>query len=925
MALPNAPLSRWRVRLLASFASVACAALTLPSPGWAQSAPPVVDKRVDLDGDGAPDSVRIDNPPSVSITFARSTDTPAPSIWKPFAAAAGTPVGGQITVGSGAKFAGKTIVVATVEFAGRQRRGPLRGRSARTGQAMILALSGTQVDKLWEGPIGAQGRDGEYRISIEASPFGLIRYQERADVRRCDSRPAYLFPQGFDYRRRQFRNIASPLAIPTGAPTIRATSTAPGQTRAAIAGSGASPIATVPAVAFRSQSASAQAYADHAGLLAPPRELDDGDPSTVWREHTGGNGRGLFITLTSPSDNPEIAALRFTPGDGSSRRAFADHNRLRRLGLVIGTEHAFWIDIPTDPLGAGEPRAPLYATLPQGIRGRCVTVVVADVYPGRAARTRRSGETAISDLAVITDLDLAQGGPESVLVQRVIAGGAAGDSAARMLQSRGQGAATAIVSALDSTGQGGDIPPAAALRLRRVLARLGHAVAASQLASGLAATELSKSDRRDFSAALLRMGEPAIAALSAALRDPNGDAKGRVANAQVLASMPDDRARDALIAACGEGDRALRKAVAVGLGTRSVSDLQALLEAIDDAATRGARGREADLWRAVGLMARRAPAQQLSTAGSRLAARLSAGPQGGGADDYELSYRLLDAAGSLATDDTVGAVAKTLSQLASQDDAHSRGLRRVAAAALARNRHERVHPVLIGLANDSDPGVRMEAVSALGPRADADVNSDRALVHNLASDRWPRVRRLAANALSHRCGQVAEARTALDAAIDRDASIDVQREALTSLVGCRAPAVGARLIAVASDRKRAEKLRSHAISLVPNLGDPALVKPLIDLFRTLRERAWSEAIAVRLASAAAVAMGRTGSDQVVAPLMRAAREASFPEIQAAAITGLGEMCPPKARKLFVTLLGSDQRAVLVAARAAHNQCKRGAR
>lgn len=905
-------------------------ALAVPGsgPAYAQNgSPAVAEKRVDVDGDGALDLVRIDNPAAVSVLFTRPAGQQIAPIWKPFAAAVGTPVAGRIAVGTGKAFSGRTVIVAEVEFAGTGRRGPLRGRAARTGQAMVLAFTAgsSKADKLWEGSIGAQGRDGEYRIRVEAAPFGLVRYQERSDVRRCDRQPAYLFPQGFDYKRRKFRNIASPVRIPASAPTIVATPAAPGQ-GAQPGGRASGPIAATPAVAFRSKSVSAQAYAEHAGMLTPPRELDDGDPQTIWSEHTGGNGRGLFITLTSPMDAPEIVALRFIPGDASSRTAFAQKNRLRRLGLIVGGKHAFWISIPSDPARSRTPLAPLFATLPEGISGRCVTVVLDDVYSGRGARSKRSGETSISDLAVITDLDLSQGGPESLLIQRVVAGGAGADASARMLQRRGGNAVAAIVDALDGTGEvggvDGELAPDAALRLRRVLARLGDPAAAGQLAIGLGAANISVADARVFRSALTRMGRAAVAALATVLQDAQAEPAGRQASARVLAEIADTGARDALIAACGQGGRNLRKEIAVGLGRRVTTDLDALMTAAEAAAARTARACEADLWRAVGLMAARAPSATQGPAARRLATRLQSGRLLGAPEDYELSYRLFDAVGRLPTDTAVTAVTDAIATLVGQDGAQSRGLRRVAAGALAGNSHVGARSALITLAGDRDPGTRAVAVAALGPRPDADARSDRVVIERLGRDRWPGIRKAAASALGHRCEKATSAQTALNQAVDGDRNIDVQRESLSALVECRAPGIGTRLIAVAGDGKRREKLRSKALSLVPQLADPALVKPLIRLFGKLRQAAWSKESAVRLASAAAVAMGRTGSADVVAPLLRAARESSFPEIQAAAVTGLGEICPPKARRLFADLLGSDQRAVLIAARAAYNRCRR---
>jgi HEAT repeat protein len=230
--------------------------------------------------------------------------------------------------------------------------------------------------------------------------------------------------------------------------------------------------------------------------------------------------------------------------------------------------------------------------------------------------------------------------------------------------------------------------------------------------------------------------------------------------------------------------------------------------------------------------------------------------------------------------------------------------------------------MLLSLSADSDPGVRNRAVAGLGQRSDAAADTDEALVARLGSDPWPRIRRAAAGALARRCNAEAGPRSALDRAVDKDRDIEVRRAALTALVQCRAPGIGERLLAVARRDQNPLKLRQRALSLVPVLGDPRLAMPLIDLFAALRKRAWSDKDAVTLAAAAAVALGRLGATEAVAPLLAAARDESFAEVQAAAITGLGEMCAPAALPLFAAAAGSAQRAVAIAARGAHNRCRR---
>lgn len=887
--------------LVALFAPVSASAQRQGKPS-----PPatrvVAEQRFDIDGDGKPDLVRIEDPPAVAVTLARAASALE---WKPFATGRGALVAGELSLGTGAAFGKRRVLVATALFRGHAEVGPTR--AARTGQAMILAWNGKALDKLWEGTVGAQGRDNDYQVRVEASPLGLLRYQERPDIRRCDGKPAYLFPERFDFQKQRFRAVSSPTLMPENAAVLIAT-------RAAPAG-----VTAEPAVSFRTRSVSAQSYADHAGDLVPPRELDDDDPKTAWQEGTGGAGRGVFITLTSPMRDPELSAVRIIPGHAADKDAFARANRLRRIGLLVGTERAFWIEFPDDPARERAFDAPYWVTLPAGVRGDCVTLVIDSVYPGRAATSPNAGDTAIAELSVLTSVEVDQNGqdgrdgPDSELIARVSAAGEASEPTARLLVRRGARALPSILAELEK----GELSPPAALRLRRVLARIGDPAAAGQLVEGLAAEELSDGDRDAFQHALEHMGDAAVPALDALVRDDRASSSARAAAARVLAAMPGTSARDSLVGACGRGDRGLRQVIAVALGQRQAADFDALLDAATRSEPRPTVAAESDLWRAIGLMARRAEPSVQRRAAEALAERVRA-PR---ADGYELNYRLLSASAGLAEDAALMAVREALAGPAGRDDAHGRALRRVTAAALAENPHPRARQLLLELTGDADPGVRDLAVAGLGPRADADADSDRAIIARLESEPWPRIRQRAAAALGHRCGVIEDARAALDRAVDGDAKVDVAREALNALVQCRAPDVGARLIAIAGDGKRHEKLRQRALTLVPMLEDPSLSGPLIALFARLRGASWSENAAVRLAAAAAVALGRVGTDDVVAPLMSAAREASFPEIQAAAVTALGEICPRQALPLMAALVGSDQRGVVVAAKSAYNRCR----
>lgn len=974
------------------------------APAAARAA--VAETRIDLDGDGALDLVRIEHPPAVTVRFAGGQQA-----WRPFATSTGALVQGTLTAGAGPRFGGHGVVVATGVFR--------KGRSERR-EAMVLAWRGGALDKLWEGQVGLQGPDGEHAIHVEATPRGLLRYQSRPDIYRCDRQPAPLFPEAYDFRAGRFRPVFNAPRMPANAPVLRATRTPPpgalpppgaavstttpatGTATGAATEPATGTPAAPPAVVFRTRAASIQAGAAHAGHLAPPRALDDGDPTTVWREDLGGNGQGELITLTTNMPGVRVMAVRIVPGDAADPARFRRGNRLARVGLLVGPDRAFWLEIPTDPAAAG-PLARTYrqaywAVLPEPVPADCVTLVLDTVHPGTAAASARAGDTVIADLAVLTDLELSPGGAEDALVARVLAGGAAGRTAIGLLAGRGRPAAEALVQAAAAART-----PDERRRLRRALARVGHPVGAPALAEGLAAPGTSAADRDDFASALARMGEDAIAPLAALLGSGNGSDGARRAAAEALGSMSAPAARDALLAAAGRGSRLVRRTVAVQLGRRPDTDMPALLDAAaararpssgagpdarDGAGPSGEpgaepdaehgggpggdqgaepdgehgpagheSGREADMWRAIGLMARHAATEARTQAAVAMARRLET------ASDYELLYRLLPAAAHLDHDPLLAALESALGRLPGPS-ARTDALRRVTASALGSNPAPRARALLAAMLSAPDPGLRRRAVQALGERRDGDQDADRALAARLGSDPWPGIRTAAATALGHRCpasispmsismnpagppassaaggaaGGAARgghiAREHLERALNSDPEVSVRLAALGALVSCQPPGqlpgLGERLLHIAADREQPADVRQRAITLTGSLGERApgisttaldeLTQGLLALFGQLRRQAWSDAGAVRLAAATAAALGRLGHARAVEPLLAAARDEAFPALQAAAITGLSATCPPALGSLLDRYAQSDQRPVALAVRRARERC-----
>jgi hypothetical protein len=567
---------------------------------------PVASQRFDVDGDGAPEELRIEREGTLAV---RSGRTGSVLAWKPLMTGGAGAARGEIQVARGAEVGGRTVIVAVASAAGAGGRGEALAAEWRSG-----------LVELWRGEIGPQGADGESTLYIEAGRHGLIRYSGRAGVSRCDGATAHLYAEKFDFAGRgRFRPVDDLPRIPAGAPELVATRTPP---------SGAA--ASARPIDFRALAVSSQAGASGADDLVAPAEIEDGDPATAWVEGRSGFGRGEFVTARASLDGGMVRAVRLVPGHAASARSFQQHNRLKRIGLLVGRDRAYRVVFAQDPARAGGPGDAYWIALPEPVRADCVSLVVAEVYFGQGGR---AGQTAIAELAVLTEMDLAPGGAASALAAAVAAGGREGEQAVRVLARLGGAAEAALLA----EAQRPNASAAALLRLRRALAELPGG--AAELARGLAVPDLHPADGERFTRALAAIGRPAVEPLAEVLADRSAGEPGRARAAQALGRIADPAALHALAGAAGTGSRELRRAVALAIGHRSASDLDAVLAAAG-AAAQESEAREADLWRAVGWIARAQPAGDARRrAAAAIAGRLAT------ADGYELRIRLLEAAG----------------------------------------------------------------------------------------------------------------------------------------------------------------------------------------------------------------------------------------------------------------------------------------
>lgn len=847
-----------------------CTLATVATAQTGSPAKPIAQHSFDVDGDGKADTITIAAPASVTITLAAKPKQP---IWKPFAAA-GQLLGGSITA---AKIRRSTVIVATAE---------LRVGGKRVHEAVAFRYARGRLTTVLRERVGPQGEDGEWSKHLAATPAGLLRYQGAPRIRRCDGKAPHLFPEKYDWRRRKFQPTQPPVNVNANAPRLTATVTPP-----------ANASASTRPIAFRTTAATVDGSSTTADDLSAPRELEDGRLNTAWLVDNRFGGRGEFVSYRSSMTAAAVRAFRVLPAQMKSSNTVTD------LAILVGST-AYRVHVPAAAAGG------YWIVLPKPVAARCVTVIVDRVKRSRA------GRTAIAELYVLTDLELAPGGPDAALAGFVAGGGARAGAAMRALRRRGKVAAAALVKEIAARGKAIE-----KLRLRRALATLRAPAGAAELVEGLATPGLNKHDYAGFSRALARMGNAAIKPLRNLIRRAQATLASRKAALAALSRIPDHAAAEALHGLMGEGSRRWRAHLATTTGNaRPVKERLFWIGGVIKAGKPGAAKREADLWQMLRSFRARASgrtadwiAQQVS---SRLRATHSMTPEAG----YELRYRLFQIAGGSSSVVVASQLDRTIKALAPKH-VNSHALLRVATNALGRNPIPEAKRILLGLASNPDPGVRRAVALAFGDRKDVDSTTDNALGARLKTDAWPRVRTAAASSLSLRC-KLTTVASMLYHSMDLDKDLRVQRVAISSLVRCRANGILARLFKLANTRKRDIGIRIHAVNEIATLGDRSKVGELIKMFKGHRREAWSKTAALRLASASAVTLGRLGGNLAIGPLMKAARENAFPEIQAAAVTGLSHICPRNARRVFAKLIGSNQRQVSVAARKAMQKCFR---
>ena len=716
------------------------------------------------------------------------------------------------------------------------------------------------------------GLDADYSIIVEPRADGVYAYEARIGSQRCDKQPGMAFARFLDGNT--FRRISRlPTWIPDNAPTINAK---PDPAPAREGG------------IYRARFASHEPGAHNVGELPMPVELDDGKPQTTWREEMSSDGEGQYFNYVPRVAAAKAAQIRIVTGPKGS-------NRPQRIGVATASG-AWHIDIPD-----GSPGAAFVADLPTPPTG-CVTLVLESTYGGD------KGTTQIGELVVYAEGERTEGS-ESALAHAV-AEGTDARIASQELARRGAAGVKAIEDELAKTKDHN-----ARSRLFTALVGIKDPSAGPLLAQAATQNELQGPELVAAITALAGLGQGQV--LHDIAAKGGIPLEARVAAVRAL-RVPAER--DVLISLAGVGPREVRQATIESLTALDVSTLAAAAQAATKPSASG------DLWRAVTRRAR-AHTDERPAALTAMTAAITQN------NDYERRYRLVDGIAALGDVTALKSLVALLKGLPA-DDAEAIAYKQIAARAVAVNPRPDAFDLITALVGDRDAGVRLAGLSALAGASGGSEGAwhgavgadgiDRILTTSLYTDTWPEVRRFAAQMLGDRCVRPGPA-FALKDSLARDHDLNVRGDALTALVQCKAGGSAELLAKLWDDTKAPLDLRRRAVDLTVPLGDMGLGSKLVAKFTQWRGAALESEQALALAQNAAYAIGQLNAPGAAAALSSALDDQAFPEIVAAAATGLGLLgasCPAAAVPKLKALTESDEQQIAAAARRAVAQCGR---
>jgi HEAT repeat protein len=785
------------------------------------------------------------------------------------------------------------------------RRGPPRAKEVTVDGHRIVevrvAVRGTPREEVWIGQIdqgggrpprvvwrgfaGPRDADGETALDLEVTADGIVEFQTASHVTRCDGAPVRLFPREFDFAAGRFRPVVSPLPPPAS------------ETLVGRQGDPAMPSGRLVAEFHFTAASTTAAAGSDARDLAPPVAVDDGDPATAWTEGLGGDGRGEFLTARAGAGGAIVRGLRIVPGDASSAARFRARNRVRKLQLSLGPrdDERFDVELPADT-GADAVRfhEPFWVPLPHPVKAACATVVITEVTLGTEAEPPRTGgTTAISELAIVTDLD-GPGGAERVVAEVA----RAADCEARLPSLIALGSDAVLPTAQAVIAAGRHTPERECLveALTRLEPEPRSAIGVEALVAAVSGA--SEREERLVIEALRRAPEPPVAALGQIMSAAPSSADDRARAARILGALADSRAAETLLAVAGAGAPEQRDAVVLALAGSARLDGPAVLSAL---ARGGDPSRQADLLRVLPAALRRSPDSRAAALTELRSALRADGP-------FEVRARAVMALGTLGAD-----ALPALTEVRAQADEPV--LRHLAARELAAVGGADAAAALRAALSDADPRVRATAAEGLGQ--DGDGRAGSVLIAGAKQDPWPFVRRAELEALGRLCGPGAA--DLLVRAVERDVP-EVRRAALSGLARCKDPRAMTLLVRVLGRRSEASTVRELAAALLGEIGDrsaaPAMAAALTRQVNESEEDLSVEGVAeMNLRS-----LARLGGSDATAAAVKLAKDTRHP-FQASAVEALGILCDAGGGAATLRELASGPAGALaLAAQGAEKRC-----
>ncbi|HET9956045.1 MAG TPA: HEAT repeat domain-containing protein [Polyangiaceae bacterium] len=175
--------------------------------------------------------------------------------------------------------------------------------------------------------------------------------------------------------------------------------------------------------------------------IGSPAALTDGRTDTTWSENRNGVGRGEFAVFTTPADLPLVAfdLVLSPPGSALDRG-----NVPKELWLV--TQHeVFSLQFPDE--AAREAGLVFRVSLPGAVSTDCVALVAESAFEER--KNSRLGLAEVSVVSELTDHD-----PQA-LVGALSGGGERAKAAGALLRTLGEPAQVAIARRFESLDEGG--------------------------------------------------------------------------------------------------------------------------------------------------------------------------------------------------------------------------------------------------------------------------------------------------------------------------------------------------------------------------------------------------------------------------------------------------------------------------------------